>query len=121
MHPNFFHEAARRICIFRNFLIEGHQELIATHFLEENESRSKKIPAIDATLQEILSAGWTISEYRKVIRRLTREVARMAFEDCASRSDLLLNRESIDGSDYPKVMQFAEQTDSRPRGGGGFG
>ena len=40
MHPNFFHEAARRICIFRNFLIKDHQDLIATHFLEENESRS---------------------------------------------------------------------------------
>ena len=91
MHPNYFHAAARRICTFRNYLIACHQGLIDIHFLEENESRSKKIPAIDATLQELISAGWTISEHRKIIRRLTRQVSRMAFEDCASRSNLSLN------------------------------
>ena len=32
----------------------------------------------------------------------------MAFEDCSARSDLGLNRELIDGSDYPRVMQFRE-------------
>ena len=108
MHPNFFHEAARRICIFRNYMIDCHQELIDVEILGDNESRSKTIPAIDATLQEIISAGWTISEHRKIIRRLTRDVARMAFEDCSARSSLTLNREIIDRCDYHKVMKFEE-------------
>ena len=91
MHPNYFHEAARRICIFRSYLIACRQELIDVEILGDNESRSKTIPAIDATLQEIISAGWTISEHRKIIRRLMRDVARMAFEDCAARSELAVN------------------------------
>ena len=54
--------------MYRNYLIASHQELIDISFLEENGSRSQQIPAFDATLQELVSAGWTISEYRKVMR-----------------------------------------------------
>ena len=109
MHPNFFHEAGRRICIYRNFLIARYPEWIDVSFLEENGSRSQQIPAFDATLQELVSAGWTISEYRKVMRRLTRQVSRMAFEDCAWRCDEQFPgmREMIDGNDYPIVMKFS--------------
>ena len=42
------------------------------------------------------------------MRRLTRQVARMAFEDCAFRCDMPGNRELIDGSNCPKVIKFEE-------------
>ena len=51
------------------------------------------------------------------MRRLTREVARMAFEDCSFRSDAQAhpgNRELIDGTDYPKVMKFSELSQLTP-------
>ena len=99
MHPNFFHEAGRRICIYRIFLIAHHPEWIDVSFLDENGSRSQKIPAFDASFRELDAAVWTISEFRKVMRRLTRQVSRMAFEDCSFRCDEQFYgvRELIDG------------------------
>ena len=40
------------------------------------------------------------------MRRLTRKVARMAFEDCFDRSQMEGNREIIDGDEFPKVTRF---------------
>ena len=63
MHPIFFQEAGRRICIYRNYLIEHHPEWIDISFLDENGGRSQEIPAFDASLRELNIKGWTISEF----------------------------------------------------------
>ena len=73
----------------------------STSFLEESEIRSSEIPRGCWTTQEITQAGWTLGEYRTVLRRLSQRLATWAFVDDFDRAQISKNR---DDRDMPRPM-----------------
>ena len=102
MHENVWHETARRILIVREFLLSFENRMIDQHFLEESDSRSEEIPRGEWTAQDITQAGWTLGEYRTVLRRLTRKLVEWALVDNFDRAQDSKNRDR----DMPIPMQL---------------
>ena len=68
-------ELARRVLIMRKWYLEECQSTILLYVrLSEEfaEGRDSTIPNDDSTLEEITAAGWTLGEWKMVMRRLTR-------------------------------------------------
>ena len=101
MNPNVWQETATRILIVRKFILSNDQKSVNTSFLEESDIRSSEIPRGCWTTQEITESGWTLGEYRTVLRRLSRKLATWAFVDDFDRAQVSNNR---DDRDMPRPM-----------------
>ena len=101
MNEDVWQETARRILIVREFILSNDQKSVNTSFLEESDTRSSEIPRGCWTTQEITESGWTLGEYRTVLRRLTRTLAKWAFVDDFDRAQISINR---DDRDMPRQM-----------------
>ena len=64
-----------------SFILEKHPQMVSRHFLEENEYRDVDLLQKGITISDLMETGWTLSEYKKVIRRLTRHLIFMAYYD----------------------------------------
>ena len=73
--------------------------------MEESDIRSTEIPRGEWTAQDITEAGWDLGEYRKVLRRLTRKLARMAILDNFDRAQIPENQ---DEQNLPRQMTLDE-------------
>ena len=93
MSENVWDETARRILIMREFILSHHQAMIDQSFLEDNDNRSTEIPRGEWSTQDITEAGWDLGELRKVLRRLTRKLARMAIRDNFDRAQIPENQD----------------------------
>ena len=102
MHENVWHETARRIKIVREYLLSFENKMVDQQFLEESDSRSEEIPRGEWTAQDITQAGWTLGEYRTVLRRLTRKLVTWALVDNFERAQESRNRDQ----DMPIPMQL---------------
>ena len=102
MHESVWHETARRVLIVREFLLSFENRMVDQHFLEESDTRSEEIPRGEWTAQDISQAGWTLGEYRTVMRRLTRKLVEWARVDNFDRAQDSKNRDK----DMPIPMQL---------------
>ena len=82
--------------------------MIDQSFLEENDNRSTEIPRGEWSAQDITEAGWDLGELRKVLRRLTRKLARMAIID---NSDRAQNPKNQDERNLPRQMTLDDMPD----------
>ena len=74
----------------------------------ENDNRSTEIPRGEWSAQDITEAGWDFGELRKVLRPLTRKLARMAIIDNCDRAQ---NPDNQDERNLPRQMTLDDMPD----------
>ena len=89
MHPEWYAEAARRVLIMADLILDRFRDHIGIYLDGDESDRpgvsDKKIPPRDMALGELERRGWSISEYKRTIRRLMRVLIKMAEFDSGGR------------------------------------